>query len=65
MGRGVVPWILRDLEANRGFWRYAIEGIAGEDPVGSRTGVDHDEMRECRLRCGRRRWPLARTTAAP
>ena len=46
MGLVAVPWILRNLEANFGFWWYALEEITGEDPVGRRVGIGHDELRE-------------------
>lgn len=55
MGPVAVPWILRDLEANGGFWWHALGEITGEDPVGERTGINHDEMRDAWLRWGRGR----------
>jgi hypothetical protein len=53
MGERALPLILRELQARRGHWFWALHAITGEDPVPPEDAGDVDKMRDAWLELGR------------
>ncbi|HUW66400.1 MAG TPA: hypothetical protein VMW83_17205 [Spirochaetia bacterium] len=53
MGKEVVPYILRDLEQNQGYWFHALTQITGENPINAEQRGKVNEMARAWLDWGR------------